>query len=245
MTGKHPNSVSSLFDTRDHLLPGFAYGWRPESYWPAFDLRTRVLTTVKGEARRRAAETLIDEGELEAVEGPLVSEIVSERERDALGRLHPMLMGGEYLPDLEPHEIEIARTALRSVTGDVLSVRARFDRGRIRYRINDEYETEFRSEPEVSDKPLTLGQLIDLIDHAQEDGGIAIGFLDFNYANGATLRELEGFVTVSSAFYLELHDYYEARFRSWFAQREAEWRQALEEDEEEDNHRAGRHEGQE
>lgn len=238
MTDEHPNSAPSLFHTTDHLLPGFAYDWRPKSYRPAFDLRARVLTTVKGEARRRAAERLIDEGELEAVEGPLVSESVSESERDALGRLHPMLMGGEYLPDLEPNEIEIARVALRSVTGDVLSVRARFEGGRIRYQINDEYETEFHSEPEVSDKPLTLGQLINLIDHAQEDGGIATGFLDFNYANGATLRQLKGFVTVSSAFYLELRDYYEGRIRAWFAQQEAEWRQALDEDDEdEDAHR--------
>ena len=34
-------------------------------------------------------------------------------------------MSGEYLPDFEGDEVEIARVTLASVTGDVVSIRAR------------------------------------------------------------------------------------------------------------------------
>lgn len=37
----------------------------------------------------------------------------------------PSWMGGEYLPDSEPGEVEIARIVLQSTTMDVFSIRAR------------------------------------------------------------------------------------------------------------------------
>ena len=44
-------------------------------------------------------------------------------------------MGGEYLPDLLPNEVEIARVVLKSTTMDVQSIRARRTKHRIIYRI--------------------------------------------------------------------------------------------------------------
>jgi hypothetical protein len=72
-------------------------------------------------------------------------------------------MGGEYLPNRHQQEVEIARIAIQSTTGDVTSVYARPVGKRIAYRIVDEYEGSTlsgRSE-RTSNKPLTMGQLMD------------------------------------------------------------------------------------
>lgn len=46
--------------------------------------------------------------------------------RSLLAGIHPGLMGGEYLPDFLPMEVEIAQAVLKSVTMDVISIRARW-----------------------------------------------------------------------------------------------------------------------
>jgi hypothetical protein len=48
-------------------------------------------------------------------------------------------MGGEYLPNLMPNEVEIARVTMTSTTMDVISIRARHTKHKIIYRIVDEY----------------------------------------------------------------------------------------------------------
>jgi hypothetical protein len=42
--------------------------------------------------------------------------------RQATGALHPSAMGGEYLPDQQEDEIEIARINIDSTTNDVTCV---------------------------------------------------------------------------------------------------------------------------
>ena len=52
-----------------------------------------------------------------------------------------MFMGGEYLPDYLPEEVEIARVAMESTTADVISIRAFMEADNlIHYRVVDEYE---------------------------------------------------------------------------------------------------------
>ena len=91
----------------------------------------------------------------------LAKSALSEEERRAIGRIHPALMGGEYLPDLDATEIEIARISIRSTTGDVTSLYARRGEGCIHYRVVDEYDgdTLTGDNERSSDKPLTLGEL--------------------------------------------------------------------------------------
>ena len=73
-------------------------------------------------------------------------------------------MGSEYLPKVSPGEVEIARIVLpQSTLKDIISVRARLRSWRYRYRVVDEYESEFDIHRKSSISPLTLGQLIDLI----------------------------------------------------------------------------------
>ena len=61
------------------------------------------------------------------------------RSGEALGRIHPAFMGGEYLPDLSQDEVKIARITIASTTQDVTSVYARRGKNRIHYRVVDEY----------------------------------------------------------------------------------------------------------
>ena len=78
-------------------------------------------------------------------------------------------MGGRaHLSKLHKCEVEIARVSLRSVTADVISVRATRGKGRIRYRIVDEYngETLTGITTRTSINPLTLGQLENFIEGA-------------------------------------------------------------------------------
>ena len=83
-------------------------------------------------------------------------------------------MGGEYLPDLKTGEIEIARITLKSTTLDVISIRARKSSARISYRMVDEYgEHEYALAIKSSKEPLTLQQVIKLIDSAEEGGLVA------------------------------------------------------------------------
>jgi hypothetical protein len=101
-------------------------GFRPSTYWETPDT---VLANIKGEQRRRAIRKLLDAGDVEVLEERLLAESLTDEERRALGRLHPSLMGGEYLPTYQGDEVEIARVALQSTTGDVVSFRARREGG--------------------------------------------------------------------------------------------------------------------
>ena len=153
----------------------FDLDFRPETYWPEFDdYHAIAASRVKGALRRQAASRLAEEG----LYDPLVcAENLPEEHRIAVGRVHPMFMGGEYLPDLLPDEVEIARATLKSTTMDVISVRARPTKHRIIYRIVDEYYDEnlftYHLIQKTSIRPLTMRQLIALIDNAQENDGLS------------------------------------------------------------------------
>ncbi len=75
-------------------------------------------------------------------------------------------LGREFLPAHERDKIEIALVSLASVTGDLISIRARPSGTRIVYRIEDEYGTNFRFYPKHSVQPISLGELIAMIDYA-------------------------------------------------------------------------------
>jgi hypothetical protein len=141
-------------------------------------------------------------------------------------------MGGEYLPDFEGDEIEIARVMLASVTGDVISIRARRENALIHYRIVDEYdgETVYYCEPENSARPLTMRELIGLIDNAHGEGmypdygtGLTTVWRDFHADNGSSPEEMVAFVRVSSEFYPDLRGYYEEEASAWLEERLAEY----------------------
>ena len=120
--------------------------YRPESYFGPVRLEDHIPARIKGAMRRAWVRKAIESGTDPGSLGDIAESALSTHDRITQGRIHPALMGGEYLPDLESQEIEIARIHLNSTTGDVADLRARRDGDRIQYRVVDEYDGETLSE---------------------------------------------------------------------------------------------------
>jgi hypothetical protein len=134
--------------------------------------------------------------------------LLDEAMKKAWGRIHPSHMGGEYLPPLRKGEVEIARISLESTTADQISVRARRVRERIRYRVVDEYkDLTYVCHPASSESPLSLRELIALMESASDGGSIIFPLLAMN-CRGHISNDLSTFITVSSDFYADLGRYY-------------------------------------
>jgi hypothetical protein len=174
--------------------------YRPAGYFGPQALEDYVLSRVKNALVRNRLKALLDSNQHDAVARLLREEGVSERDCKALERLHPHFMGGNYLPDAEDQEVEIARIFIHSTTGDVTSVYAQPVRGRIHYRVVDEYggdtldgETEW-----VSEKPLTLEELYGAFTEAWPFHSV----LEANFEGDA--EGMLGFFVAESDFYPQL-----------------------------------------
>lgn len=206
----------------DRHLPGFDYGYRPASYFNRLDPGTLVVASILGEERRKDVQARLASGDYDPlVWGDWLTESkLDDSTRQLIGRSHPSFMGGEYLPPLGEDEIEIARIVLASVTRDVISVRARRAGRRIRYSVRDEYDSTFVLSRKSSLEPLTLGELIALIDRSKQEGdtmtnGVVYSVLDWNLQAEADLDSMRFFVAVSSGFYPELEVYYEEAINAY------------------------------
>jgi hypothetical protein len=196
--------------------------YRPGSYWGPKELPDHFSTRIKGELRRRAVVSELENGH-DVVES-VVCDSLSADELKAVSAVHPWLMGGEYLPDFKGNEVEIARVTLKSTTLDVISIRARRTRKRIHYRIVDEY-----GEPDFFNvvnpyrkKALTFREIIRLINNATESGGLVDGFRNGNYEGGAAAEEIYDFASVFSVFYEELEQWYDEVNAEWLRERKKE-----------------------
>jgi hypothetical protein len=209
-------------------VPGIALEYRPTTYFGPLPLETRLLSRVKGYHRREILRGLLLAGD-QNYPPELHQSALPESSRSAIGRIHPMFMGGEYLPPLADNETEIARVSLDSTTADQISVRARKLKDRIAYRIVDEYMENgpnYEAHPRTSKQTLSLRELVALIEGASEDGGIVWPTLGCNYRGNCDAESLRGFVRVSSEFYPQLESYYAARIDVWIAERAAKERPA-------------------
>lgn len=201
---------------------GIDYSQRPPCYWRDETLTRAILGNIKGEFRRREVRRALAEGSVEDIPGEILGEALSENVRKFVGRIHPSLMGGEYLPDCTGGEVEIARISLASTTNDIISLRAapRPD-GAIGYRIVDEYEGMFVFDLSRTSSvlPLTLGELVGLLETNRErgaPGNLIVGFNNHNaeYIGRETLRH---FTSIGSEFYPQLHAHCERVFDDWIA----------------------------
>jgi len=201
------------------VVPGIDLTFCPRTYFGPVPLDTYLVSRVAGQERREALRRELAVGNLD-LPPELLACLLDEEDRNAIGGIHPAFMGGEYLPPLLDNEVEIARISLASVTADQISVRAQRVAGGIAYRIVDEYadlSPEYLCRSDRSVQPLTLGELVALIDGAQEGGGAAMSALIYNVECGADLpAAFRDFVRVSSEFYSQLRAYYEARIEAWF-----------------------------
>jgi hypothetical protein len=211
--------------TMDQAHPDFDLTFRPD-YWRPSDPISLIIANVKGEVRRQQILDVLERHHQMIPPGvdlpeELLQDALSESDRIAWGGIHPAMMGGEYLPDYARGEIEIARIVLASTLMDVTSVRARRTRDlRIHYRVVDEYKTGFRFRPKSSKRPLTLGEMISLLDsieHPEEGPGrpwIEVA-REINYDDNP--EHVAHFATVRSPFYPRLQDFYSWRNEQWLA----------------------------
>jgi len=203
------------------LYPFIHYEFRPGSYWlQSAPTLAAALKNVKGTARRKMIKDAWEKGEYEVMPVELKEETVSEKVRSSIGRMHPLCMGGEYLPDYAPGEVEIARIELMSTTGDVISIRARADGDAIHYRIVDEYGSEFDFMPTQSRIPLSMREIVELIDGAHQEGydyqGLGLCYILANYECGGDPEELMHFSRVESDIYPQLSIHYRHVVNDWY-----------------------------
>ena len=93
----------------------FGFAFRPASYWDHAEPVGAILSNIKGETRRHWVRGFVT-GQAPAHLGEIPSGFfepsLDAGTRSQLGAMHPCWMGGEYLPDYLPGEVEIARVAL-------------------------------------------------------------------------------------------------------------------------------------
>jgi len=206
-------------------VPGIDLEFCPRTYFLPPGIDVTHLAHISGHVRRETARELLAAGK-DDIPPELLAELLDDNLRNLFGSIHPMYMGGEYLPKLAPDEIEIARISLASVTADQISVRARRRKNGIRYRIVDEYEdcpdTNYVCRPATSRHPLTMRALVAMIDGACEGDGPVFCWFKHNLDSGSDLAELRDFVTVGSEFYPELGRYYGHRLKRYLDDLERE-----------------------
>ncbi len=141
---------------------GIDLDYRPASYFWVAEKGITLMSDIKGAERRRLFVKALETGEEEAFSEALLTAALTAHDREALGRIHPAFMGGEYLPNRSRQEVEIARITIASTTQDVTCVYARQVGDRIHYRVVDEYEGMTLDEPSTrtSNKPLKLQELV-------------------------------------------------------------------------------------
>jgi hypothetical protein len=148
-------------------------------------------------------------------------------------------MGGEYLPNREAQEVEIARITIASTTQDVTCVYAKRGASRIHYRVVDEYEDMTLDErTRTSLRPLTLIELFDFF----IKGWDLFCCLEANFGDhGYNREEVQGFIVdASSSFYAEFGDLVTQRVDTWVDQRREErGLNELNSDDEEDEDQLG------
>jgi hypothetical protein len=205
----------------------FDFDFRPNSYWNHEETLSEILSNVKGRLRREMiADVLTAEGDKRRIYDELLGELdpqLFEADggpgfREVMGKMDPRWMGGEYLPDMHPGEVEIARVSLESITYDVYSIRARRANGLIHYRIVDEYTSNWLLKLASSREPLRLAELIVLIDTARIESCEWDDLTDWlrdGTARDDDVKVAARFVSVSSVFYPELERYYAAKAEAW------------------------------
>ena len=198
-------------------VPVFDLSFRPKTYFWPLGLETHLFTRLKGAERRAALQRFITAGRLNEIPALLAEPSLRALERQAIGRLHPDFLGGEFLPDFAQNEVEIARITIASTTQDVTSVFACRGKRRIYYRVVDEYdgETLHGKASRSSMRPLTLGELAAFFSGAWSIRRVLeMNFRDSGYDVQKMLRFVRG---IDSQFYPQLGKLYKLQIRRWAA----------------------------
>lgn len=208
------------------MRKSFDLNFRPISYFQNLSLEEKLGSKIKGQIRGQLVSSHIRE---DYVPPQLLSSEISDPLRLAQGALHPWMMGGEYLPSLEENEVEICRVVLKSTTMDVFSMRALEQGEVLKYRVVDEYgEVDYLLPISESKIPLSMKDLIENLDLCKEihrdtgeentygGGGLVRSWVYQQFEFGDNEQKASNFVTVHSAFYKEIEDFYEEQKLIWY-----------------------------
>jgi hypothetical protein len=178
-------------------IPASSLQYRPRDYFARYDLQADLLTKVKGRARRELIKQSLENGDLEDLPDFVTDVALGKIDRQMIGLIHPMFLGGEYLPKTKPGEVEIARINLNSTTYDVAVIYARRVGQRIHYRMVDEYDGEWlkTKNTRTSTKPLTMGEMVSFFIYAWD----LFNCLESNYQND--VKSMLSFFNGESEFY--------------------------------------------
>lgn len=188
-------------------VKGVDLSFRPSSRLFPLTAEKLLLSRVKGTQRRESLTAAIEQDRLSDLNPFFTQTSLSAEDRRARAAIHPSFMGGEYLPDFEEGELEMARLSLRSVTADVISIRLRRTEDGFVYRIVDEYMDQdpngLLDEPTtiVVDQPLTM----------KDFGAFVVQVSRMDHwcdpESHETEEEAQDFVVATSEFYPEFGDY--------------------------------------
>jgi hypothetical protein len=204
--------------------------YRPDTYWPDSLTPEQLLSRINGKARQDIARGVFETEGFAGLTAFLARAQLTDEDRVDWGRVHPQMMGGEYLPAVDEGEVEIARISMQSTTYDQISIRARREDGKIKYRVASEYEDDgmvYELPFEESGEPLTLRELMDFIEGATQSGdAYAGGILSSSWAMmhefSTDEGEIVGFLSLSSPFYPGLASYYYQMAESWLEEHREE-----------------------
>ena len=188
-------------------VKGVDLSFRPSSCLFPLTAEKLLLSRVKGTQRRESLTAAIEQDRLSDLNPFFTQTSLSAEDRRARAAIHPSFMGGEYLPDFEEGELEMARLSLRSVTADVISIRLRRTEDGFVYRIVDEYMDQdpngLLDEPTtiVVEQPLTM----------KDFGAFVVQVSRMDHwcdpESHETEEEAQDFVVATSEFYPEFGDY--------------------------------------
>jgi hypothetical protein len=188
--------------------------YRPTNYFWAYDRGIRLASNIKGAKRKALYERLLKEGDSGACDALLTqSSFTVEQRRRA--NVHPAFMGGEYLPDCDSNEVEIARITIASTTQDVTCVYAKRVTGGIDYRVVDEYDGMTLDDETAcrTSEPMALSELVLFFMTAWDLRMV----LDANFVeNGYPRSQARGFIVdASSSFYAQFGDSIDSYVEEW------------------------------
>ena len=170
----------------------------------------------------RARMDFLDSGTAEAMSNlpPVASWPPSDEDlawRPATYTLRDSIeVGDEELPALT-----LAQVLLESTLSDVVTVHAVADsEGSYRIIVRDEYETRFTPPIVRATEPLTLGELLRVLDETTRSDepdwkGITNAYREYNATEGVPRGELAHFVTVQSEVYPQLEELERRRGEEW------------------------------
>lgn len=175
---------------------------RPKTYFSPQPLVTYLVEKVKNAAIRERLELLLSEGRIEEIKELLDEVGITANSIQSLEAIHPMFMGGNYLPDMDEGEVEVARIEIASTTRDVTCLFAKKENGIIKFRVVDEYGGDTLNFPTevTTDEPMTLREMTEFFHSAWS----LIDVLEMNF--DGQLEPALAFFKAKSKFYPEFDE---------------------------------------